>query len=170
MKNKRFVLHGPREQRKEGGSIPQTDTLPNESPNLDRDSGENMPEKTAQNDLPESWPEKEKTPEVSTDMSLIAALAASRSKLDLEFVLRNQYKNDTMFKKIIEKPKEFRNFEIVNGLVYLKMQDRKVLCIPMVTVNGRNVRESIIDEAHSLLAHLGAKKTIDYLRDYVWWK
>ena len=28
----------------------------------------------------------------------------------------------------------------------------------------------MISKAHSLLAHLGANKTLDYLRDHVWWK
>jgi len=27
----------------------------------------------------------------------------------------------------------------------------------------------VIDQAHSLLAHLGARKTLSYLREYVWW-
>ncbi|KAF8831165.1 hypothetical protein HHX47_DHR1000004 [Lentinula edodes] len=157
MKDKRFVLHGPREQQKEGGNTPLA-TNPDEPTNLG----------TQSNELTETPPQP--APEASTDTSLLAALAASRSKLDLESVIRNQYGKDSTFKKIIEKPKEFRNFEIVDGLVYLKMQDRKVLCIPTLTVNGRNIRECIIDEAHSLLAHLGARKTIDYLRDYVWWK
>ena len=32
------------------------------------------------------------------------------------------------------------------------------------------MEEIIISEAHSLLAHLGASKTLSYLRDYIWWK
>lgn len=45
-----------------------------------------------------------------------------------------------------------------------------VLCIPKGIVNGRSTREIVISEAHSLLAHLGAGKTLDYLRDHVYWK
>ena len=37
-------------------------------------------------------------------------------------------------------------------------------------INGRNIHEIIISEAHSVLAHLGANKTLNYLRDHVWWK
>lgn len=40
----------------------------------------------------------------------------------------------------------------------------------MLYVQGRNVHEIVIAEAHSLLAHLGASKTLAYLRDNVWWK
>ncbi|KAJ3780237.1 hypothetical protein GGU10DRAFT_279718, partial [Lentinula aff. detonsa] len=161
MVGKRFVVHGPREQRKEGGS---TQTNPAETPNeIEPSSGQPEPTENAANPAIE-------VPEVSTNTSLLTALAASQSKLDLESLLKNQYGNDTMFKKIIEKPKEYRNFEVSNGLVYLIQHDRKVLCIPRLTVNKRNIRECIINEAHSLLAHLGPKKTSDYLRDYVWWK
>ncbi|KAJ3858239.1 hypothetical protein EV359DRAFT_88041 [Lentinula novae-zelandiae] len=124
MKDKCFVLHGPCEQQKEGGNTPLANNPIDEPTNLG----------TQSNELTETPPQP--APEASTDTSLLAALAASRSKLDLESVIRNQYGKDSMFKKIIEKPKEFRNFEIVDGLVYLKMQDRKVLCIPTLTVNG----------------------------------
>ncbi|KIK50943.1 hypothetical protein GYMLUDRAFT_65088 [Collybiopsis luxurians FD-317 M1] len=109
-------------------------------------------------------------PRVSTDTSLLAALAASQSKLDLEVLLKDQYQNDPLFRKVIEQPKHFCNFEVSNGLVYLQMQDRKVLCIPTLTVNGHNIKEIIIDEAHSILAHLGTRKTINYLCDHIWWK
>lgn len=52
----------------------------------------------------------------------------------------------------------------------MKLKDQKVLCIPKLTVNGQSIREHVIDEAHSLLAHLGPRQTLDYLRDYVWRK
>ena len=37
-------------------------------------------------------------------------------------------------------------------------------------IQGWSAREIIISEAHSILAHLGSAKTLDYLWDYVWWK
>ena len=37
-------------------------------------------------------------------------------------------------------------------------------------LQGCSAREIIISEAHSMLAHLGAHKTLDYLQDHVWWK
>jgi len=45
-----------------------------------------------------------------------------------------------------------------------------VLCIPKVIIKGRSAREIVILEAHSMLAHLGASKMLNYLRDQVWWK
>ncbi|KAF8814451.1 hypothetical protein BYT27DRAFT_7021729, partial [Phlegmacium glaucopus] len=67
------------------------------------------------------------------------------------------------------RPGDFRNFEIIDQLVYLKESDRQVLCIPKILIQGRSAREIVISEAHSMLAHLGASKTLDYLRDHVWW-
>ena len=39
-----------------------------------------------------------------------------------------------------------------------------------VLVKGHSTQEIIISEAHSMLAHLGANKTLDYMHDHVWWK
>ncbi|KAE9401245.1 hypothetical protein BT96DRAFT_745930, partial [Gymnopus androsaceus JB14] len=171
---KRFILHDPREEQKEGGSTHLDPTLPETPPTNPEKEQELEHLETpseSQNSGPDPEPvETDDVPRESTNTSLLAALTASRSKLDLEVILKNQYKNDSIFKKIIDKPKDFQNFEVSDGLVYLKLRDRKVLCIPKLTINGRNIRECIIDEAHSLLAHLGPKKTMDYLRDHVWCK
>jgi hypothetical protein len=45
-----------------------------------------------------------------------------------------------------------------------------VLCIPQGLIEGRSAREIVIAHAHSILAHLRASRTLDYLRDHVWWK
>ena len=34
----------------------------------------------------------------------------------------------------------------------------------------QSIRESIIRQGHSILAHLGGHKTVTYLREQVWWK
>ncbi|KAF9258200.1 hypothetical protein L218DRAFT_798304, partial [Marasmius fiardii PR-910] len=115
---------------------------------------------------PESWT----TAHPINNASLLTVLAAGRLRLDLETILQSQYANDVLFKKVLENPKDFWNFEIDKGLIYLKLKDRKVLCVPRVIIGDRNIREYVIDEAHSLLAHLGPKKTLDYLQDYLWWK
>ena len=94
----------------------------------------------------------------------------SDAELDLLKELQGKYKDDPLFKSIIEKPKEFRNFEIKNDLLYLKTDGKSLLCIPRIITKGRSLQEIVISEAHSLLAHLGAAKTTNYLRDHVWWK
>jgi hypothetical protein len=108
-------------------------------------------------------------PEPNSDASLINVLK-NDAELDLLKELQGQYREDLMFRSIIDKPKEYRNFEVNNDLVYLKLDGKCLLCIPKIIVNGRNIHEIIISEAHSVLAHLGANKTLNYLRDHVWWK
>ncbi|KAF8808245.1 hypothetical protein BYT27DRAFT_7020893, partial [Phlegmacium glaucopus] len=80
------------------------------------------------------------------------------------------YSLDPAFQSILKRPNDFRNFEVKDDIVFLKISaEKQVLCIPKILVQGRSVREIVISEAHSMLAHLGANKTLDYLRDHVWW-
>ncbi|TEB18447.1 hypothetical protein FA13DRAFT_1648782, partial [Coprinellus micaceus] len=94
----------------------------------------------------------------------------SASGLDLMEIVRNRYDRDTFFEVILRNPKDYRNFRVEAGYIYQQDENRRALCIPKIVVDGRNIREMVIDEAHSVLAHLGARKTIAYLRDHVWWK
>ena len=90
--------------------------------------------------------------------------------LDIWSELRGRYHEDPFFRAILQKPKGFRNFKSKDRLIYLKENDKTVLCIPKVVIKGRSAREVVIAKAHSMLAHLGANKTIGYLRDHTWWK
>jgi len=92
-----------------------------------------------------------------------ASLVSMVSGLDLLNELRGKYNLDPTFQAILQKPGDFRNFEVLDQLIYLKEAEKKVLCIPKVLIQGRSAREIVISEAHSLLAHLGASKTLDYL-------
>ncbi|KAJ3899655.1 hypothetical protein F5879DRAFT_810566, partial [Lentinula edodes] len=102
--------------------------------------------------------------------TLLNILGKSDTGLDLPSALKNRYSEDPLFRKILDSPKDFHNFEVLHNLIYLKRNEHKVLCIPRVLINGHSAQELIISEAHSILAHLGASKTVDYLRDHVWWK
>ncbi|KZT19602.1 hypothetical protein NEOLEDRAFT_1026818, partial [Neolentinus lepideus HHB14362 ss-1] len=82
----------------------------------------------------------------------------------------DRYKEDPMYTTILEHPKEYKNFSISNGLIFLQLQDQKVLCITDIQINGRSTQEITIANAHLLLVHLGPQKTLDLLRDHVWWK
>ena len=106
----------------------------------------------------------------TSEKSLLNMVTHSLEGLDLLAELRCKYKQDSVFQPIMAKPNEYRNFEVDGRLIYLKIADRRVLCIPKVVIKGRSAREIVISEAHSMLAHLGANKTLDYLRDHVWWK
>ena len=169
----RFVLHGPAE-RKEGGSTdtsatiePRTSVGDNTAPDNGNESvAEDNNEVTASDRVTVEDVVTSADNEVMEDESLL-----SRSTLGIDLVdgLRGKYSSDPYFQLILEKPNEFRNFEVENRVIYLKSAERRVLCIPKVLLQGQSARELVISEAHSMLAHLGASKTLDYMRDHVWW-
>ena len=80
------------------------------------------------------------------------------------------YEEDKFFHNILKQSSEFKNFLVQDGYVYLRDNDRNILCIPDIQIGSRRIREIIISYAHSILAHLGPRKTLFYLRDNVWWK
>ena len=191
-----FVLRGPRERKEGGGEKsptvdnidPQNQTHPQgqthqagpssylTSIDLDQQQG---PEPRVLGETQNQTDTLGQMPDVSLgelehpipDTSLVDVISRGWDSIDIVEAIRNKFMDDPFFKHIVECPKEFKNFEITqDGLVYLKQQGRRLVCILKVMVNGRNVREIVISEAHSLLAHLGAGKTLDYLQDQVWWK
>ncbi|TEB32912.1 hypothetical protein FA13DRAFT_1599527, partial [Coprinellus micaceus] len=105
----------------------------------------------------------------TTPPSLVDIVSSSQG-LDLMEIIKGRYGQDGFFSTIIERPKEYRNFRVEGGYIYQQDENRRALCIPRIVVDRRSVREMVINEAHSVLAHLGARKTIAYLRDHVWWK
>ena len=92
--------------------------------------------------------------------------------LGIEFpgCVRNRYTEDPFFKPILENPDDFTNFQTRDGLTFFKSEGVEVVAIPDIKVDGQGVRELLIRQGHSVLAHLGAEKTATYLRDQVWWK
>ena len=62
-----------------------------------------------------------------------------------------------VFSKIMETPLAFKNFDVLeDGLIYLKLDDQRILCISAIKSGYQSLWEIIISEAHSLLAHLGS--------------
>ena len=84
--------------------------------------------------------------------------------------LKGRYREDPFFKSILDNPSNFTNFEVRDELVFLKSEGLTLLAIPDVKIDDQSIREAIICQGHSLLAHLGGFKTLTYLRDQVWWK
>ena len=56
--------------------------------------------------------------------------------------LKNRYNEDSFFKIISEKPTSYPNFECVDGLMFLKTNGFRVLCIPDIEVKGIKIRMS----------------------------
>jgi hypothetical protein len=171
-----FVLRGPVEQ-KEGGSTESSGKNPvtaNDAPETSGSTASDAPEtQVPVEDFENGHMAEEPVPEpnlTTTDDASTSLLSRSNLGIDLLKELRGKYGTDPFFRSILEKPTEFRNFEVSEELVYLKDDHRRLLCIPKILVQGRSAREVVISEAHSMLAHLGASKNLDYLREYVWWK
>ena len=45
----------------------------------------------------------------------------------------------------------------------------EVLCVPHAKIKGDMVITMIIAQAHQMLGHLGAQRTMDYIRRWYWW-
>ena len=107
--------------------------------------------------------------EPNMETSLVNMLE-NNADIDMLKEIHGHYQEDPIFKSILEKPRDFRDFNIKNSLIYLKLNRKDLLCIPKMIINGRNLYKIIISQAHSILAHLGAAITLSYLQDHVWWK
>jgi len=162
----RFALRGPR-QRKEGEGEEETRQKPEKLEEIVESTISNE-----HNDAPESYSDSDISSGTAENngASLLSVISQSEQGLDLETELRDQYSKDPFFKNIMDKPREFKNFVVSNGLIHVRSDGKTLLCIPKVMIKGHSAREIVISEAHSLLAHLGARKTLAYLRDNVWWK
>uniref|UniRef100_A0A8H8CIE0 Integrase zinc-binding domain-containing protein n=1 Tax=Psilocybe cubensis TaxID=181762 RepID=A0A8H8CIE0_PSICU len=100
--------------------------------------------------------------------SLLDLASLAVNGFDVVEEICNQYSSDFFFGQIFKEPKEFQNFEVKDGLIFLKEKDKLLLCIPRIITKGRSIKEIIISKAQFVLAHLGAATTIDYLRSHVW--
>ncbi|KIN95768.1 hypothetical protein M404DRAFT_33914 [Pisolithus tinctorius Marx 270] len=55
---------------------------------------------------------------------------------------KHKYDRDLFFKRIIEDPQAFKNFNITpDGFISLKLPDRTVFCVPDIEVDGKRLRE-----------------------------
>jgi hypothetical protein len=161
-----FVLRGPGE-RKEGGKTDNNEVV---SPHDEVVSPHEAPEVEG---LPELKARKAREAQSEALELRERSLTVPVTYPEQEKLLKDvkaRYWEDPFYKKVLDSPKEFRNFEVTDGIVRVKLRDRSLLCVPDVKVDGRRLHEIIINDAHSLLAHLGTRKTLAYLREYVWWK
>jgi transposase InsO family protein len=92
---------------------------------------------------------------------------------DTDFLqaVKEGYRDDTMFNKIIEKPHHFSMFRIEDGLIHTKNRlGVDCICIPRSRFKGkRSLPEIVIDHAHNTLGHLGPQRTAEYARRWFWW-
>ncbi|RPD52025.1 hypothetical protein L227DRAFT_515427, partial [Lentinus tigrinus ALCF2SS1-6] len=150
---RRVVLHGPHAEQQEG--VRPTNELARDNV-LDEKYSSHDPEIVQ--------------PAVQFAHGFMQHLSESTDGLDLLAVLKGRYGEDQFFARILENPKHFKNFDLQEGLVFIRDANKCLLCIPKVLINGRSAREIVIRHAHSILAHLGTHRTLCLLRDHVWWK
>jgi hypothetical protein len=53
--------------------------------------------------------------------------------------IKGQYHLDPFFQKVMDSPKHFHNFEVNEGIICIRLNDRVLLCIPDVKVDGRRL-------------------------------
>lgn len=81
--------------------------------------------------------------------------------------LRNNYGEDAFFRNILAKSEDYKNFELADGLMFLKDSERRILCIP-----GHSRRISMCSRSNNLACGLDScstrcEETFYYLRDDV---
>jgi hypothetical protein len=92
------------------------------------------------------------------------------TELDVIGLIRTSYADDEQFGKIIRDLKQYPNYELDEELLYMEEHGRRYLCVPNAKTPDYNVRDLLISHAHSLVAHLGGRKTYAYMRESLWWR
>jgi hypothetical protein len=71
-------------------------------------------------------------------------------------VIREGYKEDTTFKKVIENITQYLTYKMKKGILYLANPvGHAAICVPSTTKEGRRILELIIDQSLSLVGHQG---------------
>lgn len=92
-------------------------------------------------------------------LRLTEVITLGNPSLDIHEKLTGRYKEYPFFQRILDSPAAFKNFEVSNNLIFLKDNQKRILCVPNIVIGERRVRELIISHAHSILAHLGPSRT-----------
>ena len=83
---------------------------------------------------------------------------------DLLTVIRNGYRGDTLFSKVIANIAQHPHYAMRDGVLYFtNTVSDPVIAIPGTLSKGRRVTEIAIDHAHRIIGHKAARKTRDYL-------
>ncbi|CEL60395.1 Transposon Ty3-I Gag-Pol polyprotein OS=Saccharomyces cerevisiae (strain ATCC 204508 / S288c) GN=TY3B-I PE=3 SV=2 [Rhizoctonia solani AG-1 IB] len=91
-------------------------------------------------------------------------------EIDVTKAIAEGYSNDKDYAKIIEEPSQYPQFELRDELLFYNEHGRSYLCVPDAMIDKWSVRALLISQAHSMVAHLGYKKTYAYMRESLYWK
>lgn len=111
----RFVLHGPKD-RTEGGSGDKEPTT------LNKERGDKNKEPT---DL-----DRDQIDQINSHPNETLVDVLQVNGFDILHDIKDCYKDDTLFKSILDKPKDYRNFEIKDELIYLKSSGKDLCASP----------------------------------------
>ncbi|PBK90132.1 hypothetical protein ARMGADRAFT_866034, partial [Armillaria gallica] len=79
--------------------------------------------------------------------------------------IKQGYKEDTLFKIVLDSPTEHNQFEICDEMIWTHNRNGdQVLCIPRVKFGDQSLQGVIIDEAHKVLGHYRFQHTSEYMR------
>ena len=89
---------------------------------------------------------------------------------DFLAVIRDAYRDDKLFSKVLLHLEEHPRYSIKNGIIYCtNVLGDSVVAIPETLSKGRRVTEIAIDQAHRIVGHKAARKTRDYVSRWFWW-
>src|SRR3979490_1934466 len=73
--------------------------------------------------------------------------------------VKDGYKGDNMFAKVIKNPGHSPTFRVTDGVLYTKSRlGEECMCIPRSLLKGKqSLPEIVIDHAHDAIGHLGAQ-------------
>ena len=91
--------------------------------------------------------------------------------VNLAQLVRAHYHKDPLFMKVLHHLEAHPRFRIKDRLIWTKNQmGRDIVCIPWKTfVQGRQLVEVILDQAHTTIGHFGQLSTSCYMRRFYWW-
>ena len=88
----------------------------------------------------------------------------------LQAAITAGYQTDPVLSKVWDDPGHHATFQLRDNLMYTDNRGgEEVLCVPHTKAKGDTVIAMIIAQAHQMLGHLGAQRTMDYIRRWYWW-
>lgn len=82
--------------------------------------------------------------------------------------IRNRYSEDKVYAPVLANPEEFTSFAVRDGLIFFESEGIETVAVPNVCFRNKNVREVLIKQGHSILAHLSDEKAATYMSNRVW--
>ncbi len=80
------------------------------------------------------------------------------------------YEEDRFLSHVFKSPECYNKFELSKGILWtINHQGERMICIPQGLVKGKSMQGSLVDACHRTLGHLGARKTLEYVRRWFWW-